>query len=76
MNQAVEFAENLTQRSSSSDIMRNKITLKERFEELRVTEVPNHGETSFVKFSTASRGDCLKLGFIETVVIVKADTNR
>ena len=43
MNQAVEFANNLTQRSSSSDIMRNKKTLKQRFEELRVTEVPNHG---------------------------------
>ena len=76
MNQAVEFANNLTQRSSSSDIMRNKITLKQRFEELRVTEVPKHGETSFVKFSAATRVEGLKLGFIETVVIVKADANR
>ena len=76
MNQAVEFANNLTQRSSSSDIMRNKITLKQRFEELRVTEVPKHGETSFVKFSAASRVEGLKLGFIETVAIVKADANR
>ena len=76
MNQAVEFANNLTQRSSSSDIIRNKITLKQRFEELRVTEVPKHGETSFVKFSAATRVEGLKLGFIETVVIVKADANR
>ena len=76
MNQAVEFANNLTQRSSSSDIMRNKKTLKQRFEELRVIEVPKHGETSFVKFSAASRVEGFKLGFIETVVIDKADANR
>ena len=76
MNQAVEFANNLTQRSSSSDIMRNKITLKQRCEELRVTEVPNHDETSFVKFCTASRVEGLKLGFIETAEIAKADANR
>ena len=76
MNQAVEFANNLTQRSSSSDIMRNKITLKQRFEELRVTEVPKHNETSFVKFSVASRVEGLKLGFIETVDVDKADAKR
>ena len=75
MNQAVEFANNLTQRSSSSDIMRNKITLKQRFEELRVIEVPNHGETSFVKFRVASRVGGLELGFIESAEI-KADANR
>ena len=75
MKQAVEFASNLTQRSSSSDIMQNKITLKQRFEELRVVEVPKHNETSFVKFSTASHAKGLKLGFIETVNI-KADANR
>ena len=75
MNQAVEFANNLTQRSSSSDIMRNKITLKQRFEELRVAEVPKHFETSFVKFTSASRVKGLKLGFIETEEI-KADANR
>jgi len=76
MNQAVEFANNLTQRSSSSDVMGNKKTLKQRFKELRVTEVPKHGETSFVKFSAASPAEGLKLGFIETVVIDKADANR
>ena len=75
MNQVVEFANNLTQRSSSSDIMRNKITLKQRFEELRVIEVPKHGETSFVKFSAASRVEGLKMGYIETVDI-KADANQ
>ena len=75
MNQAVEFANNLTQRSSSSDIMRNKMTLKQRFEDLHVSEVPKHGETSFVKFCAASRVEGLELGFIETVDI-KADANR
>ena len=75
MNQAVEFANNLTQRSSSSDIMRNKTTLKQRFEELRVSKIPKHGETTFVKFSAASRVEGLKLGVIETVV-TKADANR
>jgi len=75
MKQAVEFANNLTQRSSSSDIMRNKKTLKQRFEVLRVTEVPKHGEISFVKFSAASRVEGLKLGFIE-IGDIKADAKR
>ena len=61
--QAVEFAKNLTERSSSWDIMTNKETLKQRFEVLRETEVPKHNETSFVKFTAASVKD-LKLGFI------------
>jgi len=73
MKQAVEFAENLTERSSSSDIMRNKETLKQRFEVLREIEVPKHDETSFVKFTAASTKN-LKLGFTET--IPKADANR
>ena len=71
--QAVEFAKNLTERSSSSDIMTNKETLKQRFEVLREIEVPKLDETSFVKFTAASAND-LKLGFIET--IPKADVNR
>jgi len=73
MKQAVEFAKNLAERSSSSDIMRNKDTLKQRFEVLREIEVPKHDETSFVKFTTASAKQ-LKLGFIET--IPKADAKR
>jgi len=75
MNQAVEFANNLTQRCSSSDIMRNKKTLKQRFEVLRVTEVPKRSETAFVRFSSAYRVEGLQLGFIETLDI-KADTSR
>ena len=73
MRQAVEFAKNLTERSSSSDIMRNKETLKQRLEELREMEVPKLEDNSFVKFTAASAKD-LKLGFIET--IPKADANR
>jgi len=73
MKQAVEFAKNLIERSSSSDIMRNKETLKQRFEVLREIEVPKHDETSFVKFTAASTKN-LKLGFIET--IPKGDANR
>jgi len=66
MKQAVEFAKNLTERSSSSDIMRNKETVKQRFEVLREIEVPKHDETSFVKFTAAFVKD-LKFGFIETI---------
>ena len=73
MKQAVEFAKNLTERSSSSDIMGNKQTLKQRFDVLREIEVPKHDETSFVKFTPPSTRN-LKLGSIET--IPKADANR
>jgi len=72
LKQAVEFARNLTERSSSSDIMKNKETLKQQFEVLRESEVPKHDETSFVKFTAVSAKD-LKFGFIET--IPKADSN-
>jgi len=72
MKQALEFAKNLTERSSSSDIMRNKETLKQRFEVLREIEVPKHDETSFVKFTAAST-KYLKLGFIETIPKAVAD---
>ena len=73
MKQAVDFTHNLVQRSSSSDVMRNKETLKQRFEKLRTVETPKQSETSFAKFTAASVED-LKLGFIET--IPKADANR
>ena len=66
MNQAAEFAENLVQRSSSTDIMQNKKTLKQKFEELRGVEVPKHHQTTFAKFTAASQQD-LKLGFIQVV---------
>ena len=73
MNQAAEFAENLVKRSSSTDIMLNKETLKQKFEELRGVEVPKHHQTTSIKFIAASRVEDLKLGFIE---INPADANR
>ena len=66
MNQAAEFAENLVKRSSSTDIMQNKETLKLKFEELRGVEVPKHHQTTFAKFTAASQQD-LKLGFIQVI---------
>ena len=65
MIQAVEFAQNLAQRSSSSDIMQNKESLKHRFQELRDFEMPKHHETSFIKFTSASV-EGLRLGDITT----------
>ena len=74
MNQAAEFAENLVKRSSSTAIMQNKETLKQKFEELRGVEVPQHHQTTFIKFTPASRVEDLKLGFIE--ITPKADRSR
>ena len=72
MNQAAQFAENLVQRTSSSDIMQNKETLRTKFEELLRVAVQKHQDTTFVKFTAASQKD-LRLGFIEgTVKIAKA----
>ena len=64
MNQAAEYAENLVQRTSSWDIMKNKENLKTKFEELLRVEVPKHQQATFIKFTAASHRD-LKLGFIE-----------
>jgi len=65
MIQAVEFTQNLVQRSLSLDIMQNKETLKHRFQELRDIEMPKHHETSFIKFTAASVQG-LRLGDIAT----------
>ena len=64
MNQAVQFAENLVQRSSALDIIQTMTALKQKFEELRGVEVPKHHQTTFAKFNAASQQD-LKLGFIQ-----------
>jgi len=65
MIQALEFTQNLVQRSLSLDIMQNKETLKQRFQELRGIEIPKHHETSFIKFTAASV-EGLRLGDIAT----------
>ena len=65
MIQAVEFSQNLVERSSSSHIMQDKEALKQRLQELRDIEMPTHHETSFIKFTAASVQD-LRLGDITT----------
>ena len=45
MSQAAQFAENMVQGTSSSDIMQNKETLRTKFEELLRVEVPKHQST-------------------------------
>ena len=64
MNQAVQSAENLVQRSSALDIIQTMTALKQKFEELRGVEVPKHHQTTFAKFNAASQKD-LKLGFTQ-----------
>ena len=62
IDQAVEFASNLVQRSSSSDIMQSKKNLKMRFEDLNKITAPALPISSFLKFvSTAERAN-LTLG--------------
>ena len=63
VSQAAEFAENLVQRGSRSDIMQNKEALRQKFQELGEVEVPKHHQTTFAKFTPASIQH-LKLGFI------------
>ena len=68
INQAVKFAKNLVQRSSSSDIMQSKPNLEQRFEDLENTPVPGLPVNSFVTFVPTSEPESLTLGFIETVL--------
>nr|XP_058949737.1 E3 ubiquitin-protein ligase TRIM71-like [Pocillopora verrucosa] len=49
-NKVADFAENLIQKSSSWDVMQNKPSLKQRFEELRGIQAAQHHQTSFIKF--------------------------
>ena len=74
IDQAVEFADNLTEKCSSSDIMSNKDTLKKRNEELSGVKVPKHHQTTFITFFAASVED-LKLGDIQTTE-PRADENQ
>ena len=76
MNQAATYAENLVQKSSSSDVMQIKETLEQKFEELRGVEVPRHHQTTFVKFSEAPRLVDWKLGVIEVTPTSDAERSR
>ena len=62
IEQAVEFAENLVQRSAAN-IIQNKNKLRQKLEELRGVEVPKHRQATFVKFTPASQHN-FKLGSI------------
>ena len=64
-NQALKFAENLIQRSSSSDVMHSKNDLEQRFEHLNNTPIPKLPVNSFVKFFPAEGGN-LTLGCLTT----------
>jgi len=66
IEQAVEFAYNLVQRSSSSDMMQNKKNLVQRFEDLSKTPVPALRVSSFVKFVSTAAPKSLNLGFMAT----------
>ena len=66
LNQAVEFANSLVQRSSSSDIMQSKKNLKQRFKELSEVKVPALPVSSFVKFVVINVPDSLTLGSVKT----------
>ena len=66
INQAIEFAENLIQRSSSSDIMQSKNYLEKRFEQLENTTIPELPFHSFLKFYPSKEGKNLTVGYIAT----------
>ena len=62
MNQAVEFASNLVQRSSSSDIMQSKKNLEKRFEDLNKITAPALPVGSFLKFVSTAEPENLTFG--------------
>ena len=66
INQAIEFAENLIQRSSSSDIMQSKNYLEQRFNHLENTTTPELPVNSFLKFYQTKEEKNLTLGYIAT----------
>ena len=64
INQAIEFAENLIQRSSSSDVMQSKNYLEQRFNHLENTPIPELPVHPFVKFFPTNQVENLTLGYI------------
>ena len=65
INQAIEFAENLIERSSSSDVMQSKNYLEQRFNDLENTSIPELPGNSFLKFYPTKEKN-LTLGYIAT----------
>ena len=66
INQAIEFAENLIQRSSSSDVMQTKNYLQQRFNHLENIPIPELPVNSFLKFYQRKEEKNLTLGYIAT----------
>ena len=66
LDQAVQFAKNLVERSSSSDVMKSKKSLEQRFGDLDKITVPLLPVSSFVKFFSTNALDNLNLGSVIT----------
>ena len=66
LDQAVQFAKNLVERSSSSDVMKSKKSLEQRFGDLDKATVPSLPVSSFVKFFSTNAFDNLNLGSVIT----------
>ena len=66
INQAVEFAEQLVQKSSSSDIMQNKLKLQQRYNELKNAPIPELPVNSFVQFFPNLEPEKSSFGFVAT----------
>ena len=65
-NQAVDFADDLVQRSSSSGVMQSKKKFNSRADEIDKTQIPSLPLCSFVKFVPTFDPTNLKLGFMAT----------
>ena len=66
LDQAVQFAKNLIERSSSSDVMKSRKSLEQRFGDLDKATVPSLPASSFVKFFSTDALDNLTLGSVIT----------
>ena len=66
INQAVEFAEQLVQKSSSSDIMQNKAKLQQRYNELESGSIPELPANSFMKYFPNLELEKLSVGCVAT----------
>ena len=63
LNQAVEFSNNLVERSSSSDIMENKKNVEQRCQDLIKTTMPALPVSSSVEFVSTCEPELFRLGF-------------
>ena len=66
LDQAVQFAKNLVERSSSSDVMKCKKSLEQRFGDLEKATIPLLPVSSFVKFFSTNELDNVNLGSVIT----------